>query len=341
MIIVSIIQLILFLLLIPFALGISVTRFFDSKYNTIGNILVCGFTCELALFQILFVSFYFLGFQFLPLVIVYSVIVTILAIASFIWSRKYYKKLTFPIIDMGFITFIVITVFMLTMRNLQGVNDGDDAFVLGNALVTLNSGLFYKIDYYTGFTINSYTRHLLASSPIFIAYLAKVSFIHPTILAHRVLGCFYIILHNMIIYNIACILFSERKKSQYRGLFAAMVAFIAMWDFHSMMTDSTFMLTRTWQGKAMFAEIAVPLAFLLYLIIGNEKKLKISYIVFIAILCISTVAMTPGAIYMFSLLIGLLSIIMLIVKKKPYYVTLFLSLIPMICFGIIYVLKCR
>lgn len=341
MIIVSIIQLIIFLLLIPAALGISVTRFFDSKYNTAGNILVCGFTCELALFQVLFVAFYFLGLQFVPLVIVYSVIISILAVVSFIISRKYYKKLTFPIVDMGFITFIVITTFMLVMRNLQGVNDGDDAFVLGNALVTLNSGLFYKIDYYTGFTINSYTRHLLASTPIFIAYLAKVSFVHPTILAHRVLGCVYIIYHNMIIYNIGCILFSERKKSQYRGLFAAMVCFIAMWDFHSMMTDSTFMLTRTWQGKAMFVEIAIPLALLIYLIMGTEKKFKGIYIVFLFVLSISAVAMTPGAIYMFSLLVGVLTVFLMIGKKKINYCLLLMSLMPMIGYGLIYIIKCR
>lgn len=341
MVVISIIQLVLYLLVIPACIGISITRHFDKQFNTLGNILVSGFLSELAIFQVFFIVFYFLHLTFIPLTITFSIVIFVIAVLSLIWSYKYFKKITYPVIDFSFLTFIIVTIFMLVMRNLQGVNDGDDAFVLGNAIVTLQSNLFYVRDYYTGYNINSFSRHLIASSPIYIAYLAKVTFIHPTILAHRVLGCFYIILHNMIIYNIGYMLFNDRKRSGYRGLFASLVAFIAMWDFHSMLNDSTFMLTRTWQGKAMFVELAIPMAFLIYLMIGNERTIKKAYIILLGILSTAAVAMTPGAIYMLSILIVVLTFFVIIVRKKPAYVLLLASLIPMLGFGLLYILKCR
>ena len=61
MVILSILQIILYLLVIPFSMGLAFTRFFDEKHNTIGNILTSGFIMELAAFQVLFLAFYSAG----------------------------------------------------------------------------------------------------------------------------------------------------------------------------------------------------------------------------------------------------------------------------------------
>lgn len=320
MIILSILQCLLYLLIIPACLGVLFTGHFDKKYNTIGNILTCGFLAELGVFQLLFIVFYYFHTTFTALTVTYSIIIFALAVLSFVFNKKNFKEITYPHFDAGFVVFVLFILYMVIMRNLQGVNDGDDAFVLGNALTTLTNNRFYVIDYYTGKNIyHDYSRHVLASSPIFIAYLAKVSFIHPTILAHRILGSFYLTLHGMIVYNIGSILFEKKEQTIFRGLFASMVSLITIWDFHSPYTDSTFILTRTWQGKSMLCMFAISFVILLFIMAGKDEKKTKGYYVMLAVTCVAATAMTTGAIYFIGLEIAVMGCLIAIVRKKWSY----------------------
>ena len=82
MIILSILQIILYLLVIPFSMGLAFTRFFDEKHNTIGNILTSGFIMELAAFQVLFLAFYRLHRTLTELTWCASVVLVYLAVLS-------------------------------------------------------------------------------------------------------------------------------------------------------------------------------------------------------------------------------------------------------------------
>lgn len=340
MIAISIVQCLLYLLVIPFCIGLSFTKHFDEKHNTIGNILTCGFISELAVFQVLFLLFYKLDKNLVDLTWASSIILFVIASLSLILSFKTIKKITLPKFDLGFLVFALFGVYMVAMRNLQGVNDGDDAFVIGNALTTLTTNSFYKIDYYTGKLISSesYSRHMLASNSIYIAYLAKVTFIHPTILAHRILGSFILILHNAVIYNISILLFDD-KKEKYRSIFASFVSLMTIWDFHSYLTDSTFILSRAWQGKAQFVALSIPLSIMLLLMIGeNIGKKKIHYAL-IFVLCFASVAMTPAAIVLLTLILSAGSIcVSLGVKKFGIVLKMIPALCPMVIFAAIFYL---
>ena len=370
MIIVSFLQCLLYLFAIPFCIGLAFTRHFDEKYNTLGNVFSCGFLSELALFQILFLIAYKLDKKFTFLVWIGAISLIVLAIVSLIINFKTIKKIVLPKFDWGLVVFAVITVFMIVMRNFQGVNDGDDAFVLGNALTTLTNNRFYKVDYYTGFTIQSesYLRHLLASNPFFIAFISKLSFTHPAIVAHRILGSFYILLHNAIIFNIGKILFEKKETDSDKsktepmpgsiGMFASLVSFITIMDFHSYLTDSTFILTRTWQGKAMFCEFIIPLGIMLLLMMGESKGKKNILFIFNAIVCIAAVAMTPASIYLYTLYITVGSItvsvasfytenssvlsgkaddkVTMTFSPLLIFVKTLVSIVPMIGFGLLY-----
>ena len=317
MAVISVLQCLLYLTVIPACLGIAFTKHFDEKYNTLGNILTIGFFCETAVFEILFLVFYKFGRNLTELTWVSSFVFAILCIVSIVFCRKTFKTIKKPKFDLSFFVFVLFTLYMIFMRNYQGVNDGDDAFVLGNALTTLTTGRFYKIDYYTGRIISSesFTRHFLASNSIFIAYLAKVTFIHPTILAHRILGSFVLILHYSIIYNISGILFNG-KKDKYRGLFASFVSLMTIWDFHSYLCDSTFILSRTWQGKAMFCALAIPFAIYLLLMIGECEGKKKTLFALGFVLSVASVSMTPASIYLLTMLLTIGSLCETFVLKK-------------------------
>ena len=345
MIFLSILQCILYLVFVPFCLGSAITGKIDEKYNTVGNTLVFGFISELAVFQVLFLLFYKFDRTLTELTWVSSVILVLASLVFLIIFivHKGYKKIKLPKFDLGFGVFALFTVYMIVMRNLQGVNDGDDAFVIGNALTTYTNDVFYKVDYYTGFTItsDSFKRHLLASNPLFIAYLAKVTFIHPAILAHRVLGSFYLLLHNAVIYNISMLLF-EKDKAKYRSLFASFVSLLTIWDFHSYLTDSTFILSRTWQGKSMFCSLGIPLAILLLLMIGECKGKKAVLFIFSAVLGVACVAMTPASIYLFTLLffVGIVCVAVSI-KKFSVFAKSLPAFVPLALFALLFYFKFR
>lgn len=340
MIIVNILQCILYLLVVPFGLGLLFEGKKERKYNTLGIIYTIGFLTELGIFQVIFlIAFFLIGNSFTPVVYLSSVCLVVPAIFSLIFKRKSIKKIYLPEINFGFIVFVLFVVYMVVMRNSYGVNDGDDAFVLGNALTTLTTGRMYEIDYYTGLSINEYSRHFLASSPLFIAFVSKVSFIHPTVLAHRILGSLYLCVYASIIYNIGSVLLEDSRLKNYRGFFSSLVMLLTIWDFHSPYTSSTFILTRTWQGKAMFCEIAIPFSILLLLMYGKNIEKQKNNCLIMAVLCVASVAMTPGAIFMLPLLLFVGSVFVSICQKKfRLLIGTCLSLSVMAVFAVIYVL---
>ena len=368
MIVISIFVIILYLFVFPMCVGAGYTCYMDKKYNTIGNMLTIGFLFEIAVFQLLYLVEYFSKRNFSSICTLATIAIAGYSIMSLFRGIQALKNIAFPKIGVGFFVFVVFNIFMVVMRNLYGVNDGDDAYVLGNALTVLTNDKLFATDYYTGLAISSksYLRHLLASNPLFIAYLAKMTMIHPTILAHRVLGSFYIVLHNVIILNIANLLFEKDEEKEHRYLFASLVAFITMWDFHSYLTDSTFILTRAWQGKSMFCSLIIPFTIEIFLIIGkqyssnefptpaektgirkylrnNDMMYKDVFFTILALLSVTSVAMTPGAIVMFSLFVVLMAFWITVSIKKPVVLgkTILCALIPMIPYVIIYLKFCR
>lgn len=343
MIIVGILQLILYLILIPFSIGMFFSRGLSKEYKTFGRVYVFGFMTVLAETEIIFLAAYFLKQRFSTFVIILSVVLFVSSVVSVILNRKKFKEIHFIKTDYSFLVLCAITLFAVIMRNLQGINDGDDAYVLGVALTTLTNGHFYTIDYYTGTAMASdnYLRHLMAADPMFIAFISKVSFIHPTVVAHRVLGSLYIPIRSIIMYDIGELLLDKEENKKFRSMFASLVLYISIWNFHSFETDSTFFLTRTWQGKAMFCGLLIPLTIEIMLLIGKEEKVN-HYFALLAILCASAVFMTPVALYMFPMLVGVSGLCVGIAKKKfGVFFKTCVSLIPMVLFFVIYWRFCR
>lgn len=344
MIVVNFIQTILYLILFPLCLGMFYFKGISKEYRTVGRIYVFGFMTELAVSEMAFLACYCLKTRFTPYCIVLSVLLFILSFVSLIVNRKNIKQIKLIKADYSLIVLVFFTVLLIVMRNIQGINDGDDAFVLGVALTTKTTDYFYTIDYYTGHFISnlSYLRHILSVNPIFIAFISKVTFIHPTILAHTVLGSLYLVMRSVILYDIAELLFDDEKSKKYRSIFSSLVLFITVFDFHSFETDSTFFLTRTWQGKAMFCGLLIPLVIEVMLLLGKTAKKGTVYYIILSVLCVSSVAMTPSALYMYTLPVGIYGLCLSIANKKiGILFKTILALLPMAFFAAVFLYLCR
>ena len=124
-------------------------------------------------------------------------------------------------------------------------------------------------------------RHALAVMPMWFAYLSEASGIHATMLCRTVMPLFLLPFIYLIWFAVGGELYGVMSsRDDYKtpaseraadvGFFMCAMSMLAIFGSVSIYTAERFMMTRTWQGKAMFANIAVPLILLGVLWINRE-----------------------------------------------------------------------
>ncbi len=144
-------------------------------------------------------------------------------------------------------------------------------------------------------------RHALAVFPMWIAFVAKKSHIHATILSHTVLPFLLLPLTYLVYYEIGRLLFDGRKNGQDKGrikraarrvdsaasenrselrsgenlpLFMILMAVFQIFGNVSIYTNETFFLTRTWQGKAVAGSLVIPALLWMFLLLSDGRERK-------------------------------------------------------------------
>lgn len=220
--------------------------------------------------------------------------------------------------------FGVLLLIQLYMAFTYASFDGDDAYYVVESVLAVQTDTMNTILPYTGGSTTLDIRHALAVITMWLAFIAKISGVHATILAHTLLPMFLIPFTYMIYIEIGRMLF--RKDPNKLPMFMIIMAVFQMFGHTSIMTSETFFLTRTWQGKAMLANIAIPLIVWLFLWIGEdlerEKKSSLStinklspWILMILVNMASGVYSSMG-VMLGTILIGACSLILMIRYRK-------------------------
>ncbi len=337
---------IFWMLLVPFGCGMWITSRLGKECQTIGNILVTGYLLMIALFQCWYLVFFAAGsVSFKALTWVFAFFIVIVAGVSAWFGRNVLKDcfaefknkdgIVFKII------FLVLLAVQLIMRLSQQISDGDDAYYIALASGAYTSECMNMVDPYTGVVITYIDyRHAFASAPLWLAFLSKVVMVHPAAMAHSVLSLVLIVLHYMIILNIGRLLFKEKVSERY--LFASIVSLFNVYGYVSIYTAQTFLLTRTWQGKSIFANLLLPMLFLILLQMGEkDKKEKIGVVVFIlaGIVMFAGTAMTALAVVMLPALFMFGMLFLAIYRKNPRLLLKgVLACLPSVALGIAFIL---
>lgn len=314
---------IFWLLMIPFGCGIYLTAKLPKERHTCGHIFINGYLVSIALFHCLYLCFLLLGStNFKLLTIVCAVAMIGFSGASAVVGRKCLKdcKKEFRKKEALFwgIVFGIMILLQLGMRLSQQISDGDDAFYIATATAAVDSNTMNLIQPYTGVvTPDLDVRHAFSSGPLWLAFLSKVTMIHPAVMAHSVLSLVLIVLHYMIVLAIARVLFPKKRKEQY--ILGCIVALFNVYGFVSIYTAQTFMLTRTWQGKSMFANLFIPAVFMLLLWMARlkkDEKLSWTYYVVAGIVLFGATSTTTLATLVTPFLFMLGALFMTIYHKK-------------------------
>ena len=235
-----------------------------------------------------------------------------------------------------------LVLFQIYMAYTRASFDGDDAYYVAQSVIAEQSDVLYRILPYTGLTTTVDVRHALASLPIWEAYLARMTGIHPAIIAHSVLPLVLIPVTYLLYYLIGRRLFGRENRKL--AVFMIFVNVLQIFGNTSIYTNATFFLMRTWQGKSMLCNM-VLLAVLWCLLnlwdmksaVGEKKESQAGWwILLCAVNVVAAMATTMGA-FLTGLLIAVTGLVMAVRDRRPAVLPkLAASCIPCIVYLAVY-----
>lgn len=335
MIVVRSLSLILWLLIIPFCIGLIPMQWIPREKRNIGVVSIAGYMIVLPLCWlvtvpcVLFVKY---G-SFLVMVRWFTVLLAVTALVGVVMTTFAYKKKVWvslrPIIrikelsweeKIEWLVFFGLIALQLYKAFTLTSFDGDDAEYVAQSLVTQQSNTMYLIKPYTGGTTSLDIRHSLAVLPIWVAYIGRMSGVHTTILAHSALPFLFIPLSYAVYYEIGKHFF--RKKKEYLPAFMVLMALLQIFGNVSIFTNETFFLTRTWQGKSVAASLVIPATIWLLLWIFDKdddeinEESKAGLWILLALVNMTAGVCTSMVVFLNAMMIAIVAFWMAIVEKK-------------------------
>ncbi len=297
-------SLLLWLIIVPFCVGLLVNFILPRSRRTIGITFILGYLVYMGIFEVVaitcmikvtFSAFTYCRRIFIGIVLVLAVLGIVRSVMKVMNGEKSYLAifpgeahadvydLMSPRSDPKFYKldyskeslvywgiFFVILAFQMVMSVVMASFDGDDAYYVVESLLAQQVDVMNTILPYTGTSTSLDIRHALAVITMWIAFVAKQSGIHATIVSHSVMPLFFIPLVYLVYVEIGRVLF--RARQQIIPVFMIIVSFLLMFGNVSIYTPATFFLMRTWQGKALVSNLVFPLIIWIFLWMFEEFK---------------------------------------------------------------------
>lgn len=343
---IRILSILMWLVVTPFCCGLSITRYMRKESQNLTMIMVTGYFLMLALFQVIYIPFIVFYNHFKPLVIVYGVGIAVFAVFSLVLNGRYWISYRKHVEQMPWSRYALWMIalgligFQLYKTVFYQFHDGDDAFYAVTSVITYqNNNMYVKLPY-TGEASTLDVRHAFSAAPIFISFLAGASGIHPTIVTHVIYACAVLLLFYMLVKLIADILVDKN----YVPLFLIFVSIMNLFGNNTIYTSSTFLLTRTSQGKAFLGNI-IPAAAILGLLLVwknlfQETPIKQRSAPWMLLSCIMVTAVYTSlmGLVLAALLIGGATVFFAIRYRMPkILLPCALSMTPLVVIGALYV----
>ena len=351
----SVLIILLILVVMPFLAGLVPSFFLERNKVRLSEIYIFGFIFLMAVFQLIAVPVIVLKPQDFSLVqVLFGIIQAVIAALGIVLTAAKIKKYGSPIKNRDtngkvitkdeivlWIIAIILVVFQVVMYVITQSFDGDDAYYVVQSLLTQETGTMYSIKPYTGLTTGIDLRHALAAVPMWIAYIGCVSGIHSTVVAHTIIGVFIIPLLYMIYYQIGILLFGKDRKRI--PIMLILISTMYIFGNVSIYTNATFMLTRTWQGKSMLANMVILtvtwLLLAMYETEGFEKEFRLGYWIMMIATNIVAAMCSTASVFLMAILIGLSGLVMAIAKRDIQVVLrLLVTCLPLVLYGAMYIL---
>lgn len=186
---------------------------------------------------------------------------------------------------------------------------------------------------YMGTWVGDLAKDVASPWMMYVATIAKLCHIHPTILAHTILPVFLLVMSYSGYYLIGHIIFKgDMEKCT---LFTAIVAFMNMYFSDAIFMQSFFTLVRIWQGKATLAAVMIP--FMLYLFMRVYSIDNKGNFFLITIASIAMCLLSGMGIFFSGIMAGTYGMYFSVIKKRWSYIPfVILTCVPTVVYGMVY-----
>lgn len=257
------------MILVPFCTGLAFTTVLPEEKHTPAVLFTAGFLAQIACFELIavvcmltdiWVPFKRVRLLYGVCAIVFSLLGAVLYTknrkagkAALRIRRPQWSKETYILYGI----FFLLVLFQMIMAVYMTSFDGDDTYYVAQSLIAQQTDRMYTIEPYAGHSTPLDSRHALALVTMWQAFLAAKSGVHATILAHSVMPLFLIPFSYLALYLCGRALFKEDETRI--PVFLIITCFLRIFGNVSIYTPETFLLTRTWQGKSILANIVFVL----------------------------------------------------------------------------------
>ncbi len=237
--------------------------------------------------------------------------------------------------------FFAIVVLQMVMAVVMSSFDGDDAYFVVESLLAQQADVMNTILPYTGNSTSLDIRHALAVITMWIAYIAKMSGVHATIVSHSVIPLIFIPLVYLVYVEIGKLILKDKKE--FVPIFMIVVSVLMIFGNVSIYTPATFFLMRTWQGKALICNLVFPFIILVFLWMMENKgegKTDLSrvapWIMLGLINMFSGICSAMGVIFGSGLIAFLTVILLFMTRRWKVMIGAFLCVIPNLVYLALY-----
>lgn len=334
--------------IVPFLLGTIPVKYMNRFQRTPAMMYLCGWFVSFSVFELVSVPFILLERSFTEVVVIYSLVIMILLVVSVwngyqviaqLWSWKSWWKDVAKMswwTRLGWFVVAILLVIQLIHAVVFEYYDGDDSYYVAQAVMTKTFNTMYLRDNYTGYIYPLDIRHALSPTPVYIAWMSKVSGIHPTVIAHSVLSVAWLVLMYCIYEQIG-----KRLLAKNKDWIPLFLIFIEVWFLYgniSLYTSETFAMTRTWQGKGLMAGVILPALLLSLIYLADQKTRFGNWLLFLTVI-LSAVFATSIAFMLIPTIVGLSAVLIGWQKRSAKTVLLMgAGCLPCILLGFCYLM---
>lgn len=224
-----------------------------------------------------------------------------------------------------------LLLLQLVLAVLLAYEEGDDAFYVAVSVTTEAADTMYLKLPYTGFTTELDARHALAPFPVWVAYLSRLTGIRTVVMAHVALPLALVTMSYAVYFLLGKRLFPDSRRKQ--SLFLLLVEVLILFGGYSLYSAENFLLVRTAQGKAVFANIVVPFLFFLFLVILEElqpdRKTDLKHWLLVALVMITGCLCSTQGTLLMCILLGVVGLCTVVCYRR------WKLLLPMAACGVI------
>ena len=209
----------------------------------------------------------------------------------------------------------------------------DAAYYVGTVSTSVYTNTLGRFDPFRGGALKHFqARYVLSAYPMNNAVWCRLLGIHPIVQAKIVMSCENVILANLVIYQIGKRLFGKnRKKADLMVLFVCVLQLFC----GTIYTAGTFFFTRSYEGKAILANVVFPVVLMCALWLYEEKEDRTVWAVMF-VTAISALGFSGSAIIFPAAVLAAMVPVMLMKHKLSNLPYCILCMVPSVLYAALY-----